>query len=80
MKPDGGHAFPKTGNFNQDQPADCDSRDQNGMSLRDYFAAKALPAVIEAGSKQKSVPVNHEIVAQTCYAIADAMIEERSKE
>lgn len=42
---DGGPAFPKTGNFGEKQSGEYDSVDQDGMSLRDYFAAKA-PAEI----------------------------------
>mgnify|MGYP003440399726 CR=1 FL=1 len=35
---DGGHAFPKTASFHPDGPANFDSEDQSGMTLRDYFA------------------------------------------
>lgn len=46
-----------------------------GMSLRDYFAAAALPAL----SHGKSGLENHD-VAQAAYALADAMLAERSRE
>lgn len=57
--------------------------DNPGMSLRDYFAAKALAgilankATVEATelSGSKHVPV----LAQACYTLADAMLAERSK-
>ena len=58
-KHDGGHAFP--------QQYD----DQDGMTLRDYFAAKAMQGMLSGG---KSMP-------QTCvslaYELADAMLKER---
>ena len=44
--------------------------DQQGMSLRDYFAAKAI----------SFIQWNHEnngICAKKCYEIADAMLESR---
>ena len=45
------------------------------MTLRDYFAAKAMQAYIYyAGSS--AVP---RIVAKNAYAMADAMLEERIK-
>ncbi len=50
---------------------------EHGMTLRDYFAAKALMGMlandIECGPEQ--VPI---IVAST-YVLADAMLAERSK-
>ena len=49
-----------------------------GMSLRDYFAAAALPACI-AGAEAAGAPGYYEAVAQDAYAIADAMLAERTK-
>ena len=45
---DGGHAFPKTASFHPDGPANFDSEDQSGMTLRDYFAAHAPIGVADA--------------------------------
>ncbi len=45
-----------------------------GMTLRDYFAAKALIAYYEDGS---SADVKN--AAEWCYEMADAMMAERSK-
>jgi hypothetical protein len=42
------------------------------MGIRDYFAAAALGAL--AKDKQAGEP---EVVAETAYAFADAMLEER---
>lgn len=44
-----------------------------GMTLRDYFAAKAMQGIL-AGNSTKV----HEI-AQASYIVADAMLKERSK-
>ena len=47
---------------------------QEGMTLRDYFAAKAMQVylTIESGNDDK--------VAHWAYATADAMLAEREKE
>ena len=43
--------------------------DQNGMTLRDYFAAKAM--------LRTSVSTSYEDLAKTAYKIADAMLKAR---
>jgi hypothetical protein len=55
-----------------------------GMSLRDYFAAQALPAVIDFESAAESgggvrCIFSDAAVARGAYAIADAMLAERAK-
>jgi hypothetical protein len=54
---DGGPAFPMRG-INP------------GMTLRDYFAAKALPVVYGTGYAPA-------VIATRAYALADAMLEAR---
>ena len=44
---------------------------QDGMSLRDYFAAQALGNIDGRG--------NEENAAKWCYEMADAMLKEREK-
>ena len=67
----GGLAFP----FN-DIGGDCDP----GMTLRDYFAAKAMAALI---SRYDSVNIDKEGVAEeianSANKLADAMLAARSK-
>lgn len=46
-----------------------------GMSLRDYFAAKALQGVFASGNLE--LRDTNEIVAEAAYKIADAMIQAR---
>lgn len=77
--PDGGAAFPR-------QAGDV-SRIRAGMSLRDYFAAKALqgfcanPAVFASNpiSGWSLVNATEEQLAEYCAKLADAMLVERAK-
>jgi hypothetical protein len=70
---DGGPAFPRTG-------YECANGDwvvpQNGMTLRDWFAGKALahiPELLDAHDANKSA----EMIAHWSYQIADAMLKAR---
>lgn len=57
-------------------------RDLSGMSLRDYFAAKALAAMIRNTVRSVglgvSYPDNNANFALAAYAVADAMLAARS--
>jgi hypothetical protein len=69
MKDTGGPAFPFW----------CDSNGManfQGMTLRDYFAAKAMQGMLSASN-----PILTKIadIAEGAYEIADAMLAERSK-
>ena len=44
-----------------------------GMSLRDYFAAKAMQTIIG----EISTPSDSKLIAEIAYRQADAMLEER---
>jgi hypothetical protein len=70
---DGGPAFPVPAELCQDLTV----QEQRGMTLRDYFAAKAMQGMlandIECGPEQ--VP----IIVASAYVMADAMLAERSK-
>lgn len=99
MKNDkGGPAFPgpasedATGSMQENNKT---SGAQVGMTLRDYFAAKALQGWL-AGSEIENPrfgndangkwgPIqgstfNHEAMAEEAYAFADAMLSERAKD
>ncbi len=67
MKPDGGPAFP-----HWDGPSGTCF---NGMTLRDYFAAAALPAMITTWKES----INEAECVQAAYEYADAMLAERDK-
>ena len=49
---------------------------ENGMTLRDYFAAQAMSAIMTSESYNGSVAR----VAETAYLMADAMLEVRGIE
>jgi hypothetical protein len=61
---DGGPAFPRTGWPNE-----------TGMTLRDYFAAKAMQALIPSGQTVDSMKY-----AESAYAVADAMLKARGEQ
>ena len=72
MKDTGGPAFPQHG-FD---PVAERFTSQGGMTLRDYFAAKALAGLLACGIQPQSGP---DMYARDAYAVADAMIQERSR-
>ena len=81
---DGGSAFPRTGNFHEDQPGNFDNIPQEGMSLRDWFAGMALPALIAKIPIDKLVSAREadracDAVVSGAYQTADAMLAERAK-
>ena len=48
--------------------------EQDGMTLRDYFAAKAMQAFL---SKDSALTCPDHLIAQDAYNVADAMMEAR---
>jgi len=46
----------------------------NGMALRDYFAAKAMQAVL---TNHKLEDCDDDVVAKNCYQMADFMLKAR---
>lgn len=73
IPPDGGSAFPRP---HSTGPNDHEWA-QEGMSLRDYFAGKAMIGIISSEGISGSAGgyLSH---AQSAYRYADAMIEARS--
>jgi len=65
-KETGGPAFPKTPFVEIGTP-------QNGMTLRDYFAAKAMQALTQQGQRHLST------IAKDAYDMADAMLKAREQ-
>ncbi len=74
---DGGPAFPNPGHDNG--PGNYRGRPADGMSLRDYFAAKAMQAIVCDPHHVTYKREGYEAVSGYAYALADAMLEERSK-
>jgi hypothetical protein len=61
-------AFPKTPFIEVGTP-------QNGMTLRDYFAAKAMPIVFSSHTRD---PKFLNFAAKLAYKMADTMMEARN--
>jgi hypothetical protein len=51
--------------------------DQNGMTLRDYFAAKAMQGMLASGNLPKTMPDAD--LAECVYNLADAMLKARGQ-
>ena len=71
-KPDVGQAFPKSSSV----------YGPDGMYIRDWFAGMALPSVVAAMDKHRDgLPVEllPDVVAETAYLFADAMLIARDK-
>lgn len=72
----GGPAFPN-------MPADPSAYSEwdYGMTLRDYFAAKAMQGLGQnmRFTKETSIEDDMSKLADTCYALADAMLKARTK-
>lgn len=75
---DGGPAFPaleEYAQFDEDRGKYVDHyAPHGGMTLRDYFAAKAMQGRLANGCNDAD---NSRLEARICYQIADAMLEAR---
>jgi len=66
-------------------PSDFSLPENQGMTLRDYFAAAALPAILSDRVKvaswqsENGTEGEREISAMVAYEYADAMLAERGK-
>ena len=77
----GGYAFPQPAIYdmsreqvNQASAYGCDS----GITVRDYFAAKAMPLVPpQPAYNMKPNESNADYIARHAYAFADAMLKAR---
>lgn len=56
-----------------------DTEASGGMTLRDYFAAKAMSGILSTWTPEQSNFMVPETVASDSYAFADAMLAERAK-
>jgi len=90
MKDTGGSAFPATTRLEllhsegiPDQAKEVIYVDSNGMTLRDYFSAKALQGVLSNEDCNTPDAFTDENafsnLAKDCYKLADAMLAERNK-
>jgi hypothetical protein len=58
-------------------PSGYDVPENPGMTLRDYFAAKAMEAFISGWIERNIYPPNDLVVAEHAYSLADAMLKAR---
>jgi len=71
-KTTGGPAFPA----NHFDMADA----EHGMTLRDYFAAKAMQGMLANPKLQEQIlKVGQSWIEESAYAVADAMLKAREK-
>jgi hypothetical protein len=76
-KDDGGPAFPVGEEFDE-RSGDVTRYSSPGMSLRDYFAAKAMQALIAEGAGHNSDPRQIGPMCSTAYDWADSMMKARA--
>lgn len=74
---DGGPAFPLAHDIPPKPGAERSIKVEGGMSLRDYFAAKAMSAMIHETLAVGDDYPKPMIVVQRSYVYADAMLEAR---
>lgn len=74
----GGPAFPVADPFATHQPGHEDEarRLMSGMTLRDYFAVRAMQSLIVGESQGEW---EDDVAAKSAYRMADAMLRERAK-
>jgi hypothetical protein len=73
---DGGLAFPQPQIDNQGRVDSALSFGEGGMTLRDYFAAKAMQSDLSIHGLEGCDKLS---IAEMAYEVADAMIEARLK-
>ncbi|HCR2031646.1 TPA: hypothetical protein ONC47_004457 [Enterobacter cloacae] len=75
----GGPAFPELGNVGYNSDWQCEA----GMTLRDYFAAKAMQSIVSSPKEMESLidtlgaKTAYLKVSETAYVIADEMLRAR---
>jgi hypothetical protein len=78
-KDTGGQAFPR-GTSEYDGHNNILTYQEEGMSLRDYFAAAALPVAFQLFDKEyTSTNLSYVGIAKCAYELADEMLKERLK-
>lgn len=76
-KDNGGPAFPHNGSVKQEGVGEFTVYWGNGMSLRDYFAAKALNGMISSAAIVDRTGIDKDSWATIAYSFADAMLKAR---
>jgi len=74
-KPNNPNAFPYV--IPNDEKKGWDAEVLEGMTLRDYFASKAMQGLLSDGAYNN---YNIDNISATSYAVADSMLNQRLKE
>jgi hypothetical protein len=77
-KDTGGPAFPELGQITRNP----DWQSESGMTVRDYFAAKAIDMATIAEAQApcgENGETTYRGIAERCYLLADAMLMAREK-
>lgn len=75
----GGPAFPRSV-YSTNGPFNSSAYSEGyGMTLRDYFAAKAMQAVIANAMRSEKGTVFYDEVSAISYEMADAMLKAREQ-
>lgn len=69
-KPDNPAAFPFSAEYGH--PAAC-----GGMTLRDYFAAKAMQAIVSNTTSSQGFGISMDVLTTGAYEVADEMLKQR---
>ena len=79
-KETGGPAFPVV-QWETDDDGNLRPRQTNGMTLRDYFAAKAMQGLLASPRNPVGVTqdVTDVLIANLAYKMADAMLKAREQ-
>ncbi|MEE9598027.1 MAG: hypothetical protein V3V96_14735 [Acidiferrobacterales bacterium] len=74
----GGPAFPRPGFYGDEGPSEYDNEPDLGMSLRDWFAGRAMQGCL--AQLPADTPIGTMLLVPTyAYMIADAMLAERER-
>ena len=86
-KNNGGPAFPNGLGYTRDKKGNIYPNEEEGMTLRDYFAAKAMQGIYacpvqlyRADGTPMPDPLTSADIAKMAYEEADAMLAEREKD
>ncbi len=73
----GGPAFPRLESLSNQTPAYAVAKSTEGMTLRDYFAAKAMQGLCANDGYNQHSPAT---LANEAYGMADAMLAAREEQ
>ena len=79
-KDTGGSAFPRIDRIEPGEYGDHSVVSTGGMTLRDWFAGKAMQGMFANGELTERSDWNPRTAAVAAYAIADAMLAARKEE